>query len=513
MSLLPLARQLLAPALAALMLCLPAWWNGQPLLYPDMPTYLRGAETGVHRWVGSQRLPSWLPPSKSGRSATDAHPLRTKGLTSLDDRIVLAGRSVYYGALLYASHLAGGLGWTVLVQALCVAYLLHLLMVRRWGLAEPTFLAAIAMLALATPLAVYTSLLMPDVFAGLGVLATASLAVYWRRLSQADRWALGALLLFSLAAHASHVAVVAVLWLLALGLRRWRAGWEGLSLPALLVVAGCLAGALAGEALFHRTVTRSVGAPPLRLPHATARLVEMGPGTDLLRQRCPEAGYAACAFADHFPTSWTDFLFSTDPQRGAFALADAPTQRRLSDEQLRFALDVLRGQPVRVLGSMVLDWGRQLTQFGVDVWGYGARELAMYEGRVPPELFATLTRTRAVNTRAYNQAFTALSYASVLGSLALAWTWVRRRGDARWPPPASLPQRFGQLAWLAGAGVVANAGVCATLAAPLDRFQARVVWLLPLLAVSVLAMARQRRRHEAIMPARSPANPTLQGVA
>lgn len=513
-------RRLLAQALAAMVLGLPAWWNGQPLFYPDTPTYLRGAEMGIARLAGPGRIPPWVAPATDATPATGAEAAPARRLTAVNDKVVLAGRSVYYGALLYASHLAGSLWWTVAVQALVAAWVLHLLLVSLWGLGTPAYLGLVALLAAATPLAVYTGLLMPDVFAGLAVLAVAILAVHWRRLARTDRWLLAGLLLFALASHASHVALALALLLWAMVLRWVRPGWEGLSLPAMGVVATCIVAALVAEWGFAQAVTRAVGAPPLRLPHLTARLVDMGPGTDYLRTHCRPTGgtnglqpYAACTFTANYPTAWTDFLFSTDPRRGAFALADAAAKRGLADEQVALALDVLRHDPAGVLGGMALDVPRQLTGFRVDVWGYGPRELAMYAGRIPDALFTGMKSSRGNGTAAVNDAFSVLSYAGMLATLGLALYWARRR---RQGAPACVPQRMEQVAMLAIVGFVANALVCATLASPMDRFQARLAWLPSLLALSVLALAWKRRRAEACAqgPQAIPRTPvTLQGAA
>jgi len=512
--------RLLAPALAALTLALPAAWNGQPLFYPDTPTYLRGAEMGATKLAGSGRLAPWMAPAAGATAggAAVAAPA-APGLTSLDDKVVLAGRSVYYGALLYTSHLAGSLWWTVAAQAVVVAWVLHLLVVRLWGLGAPAYLGMVAALTVATPLGVYTGLLMPDVFAGVAVLAVAMLAVHWRRLSRIDRALLAGGLLFALAGHASHVALALALLALALGLRLRRPAWQGLSWAALGLVTACIAVALAAEWGFSQAVTRAVGAPPLRLPHLTGRLVDQGPGTDYLRTHCPQghpnaspgpAPYAACAFVANYPTAWTDFLFSTDPQRGAFALADAATKRRLSQEQLGLAMQVLRHDPAGVLRGVASDVLVQLASFRVDVWGYGPRELAMYAGRIPEGLFAAMKASRGNGTTAFNDTSTALTYAATLAALGLALLAARQR---RLRAPAAMPHRMEQVMVLCIAGLAANALVCAALASPMDRFQSRLAWLPPMLALSALALAWRRRRATA-GPQPVPRTPvTLQGAA
>jgi len=475
----PFSR-LVAVAGAALLLCVPALWNGLPFFYPDTPTYLRGAEMVTGQVA--RRL--WPAPEAGPPATQDAAPPAARGLTSLQDKIVLAGRSIYYGALLYAAQGAGSLWWGVIAQALCVAAVLHLLMVGLWRVRPAAFLAKMAALSLTTPLAVYSGLLMPDVFAGLTLLALATLAVYWRPLSRLARGMLIGVLLFGLLAHASHTAVAAALLLGALALRRWNPRWHGVSAPALTGVTVCIVLAIAAEWAFAAGVQRAVGAPPLRLPYPTARLIEMGPGTRFLQARCPDAGYAVCAYTANYPTAWDAFLFSDDPARGSFALADADTKRRIVAQQNDFVRAVIAYDPAGVLTGWVTDLARQLLSFRVDVWSFGDRQLAMYEGRVPPQILEAMQASRGRNAPAYNQVLSAVTYASTGAAvlLGLWWAWRRHAGT-----PAQVPERLEQVATLVLAGVAVNALVCVTAASSLDRFQSRVIWLLPFLALTVLA--------------------------
>ena len=494
----------------ALLMSLAALWNGQAFFYPDTPTYLRGAEMGASRVLGPAAFKPWLPvpqaePAPGASTSGPAQPpKRIKPLTSIEDKVVLAGRSVYYGALAYAGYLAGNMWLTVAVQALAVAYVLQLLMGRLWGFSGRQTIFVAAALSLATPLGVYTGFLMPDVFAPLVILCIGTLAVYWQQLGRGQRWMLALILLFGLCAHASHVALAALLLVLALAARWLGRRWRGLSAAALVVTACCIAGAVAAEWAFGKAVTVAVGASPLRLPHPMARLIDLGPGTAYLQQHCPASGFAACAYLQNYPTAWDDFLFSTDPAKGAFALADVATKRRLSEEQLRFAREVIRFDPAGVASGIGVDVLRQLVNFRVDVAGYGSRGLAMFEGRVPDDIFASMQASRAASEQApLNNWLTLSTYALVLASLAvLANSWLRPGtpvsalvGSAGAIDPAR--RLFADFVWTVVAGVVANAVVCATLASSMDRFQARVVWLLPFVALAVLVRANASRSRRA----------------
>ena len=497
----PWIRHVATLLVAALLLCLTALWNGQPFFYPDTPTYLRGAEMGANRLLGPAALKPWLPapmaagaPSASGSAPVAEEPSRRmKPLTSIQDKVVLAGRSAYYGVLVYAGFLAGKMWLAIAVQALAVAYVLQLLMQRLWGLGSREVIGTVVVLSLLTPLGAYTGFLMPDVFAPLAILCMATLAVYWQVLPRRHRWALSLLLLFSLCAHASHAALAVSMLLLALATRWLGSRWRGLAPAALVVVAACIAGAVAAEWAFSKAVTMAVGAPPLRLPHPAARLIDLGPGTAYLRQHCPESNFAACEFLPNYPTSWDDFLFSTDPAKGAFALADAGTKRRLSDEQLRFAAAVLRFDPIGVVTGIGADVLRQLAAFRVDITAYDSRGLAMFEGRMPDDVFADMQASRGAHGSLLNDWLTKSTYVLVLASVLLLAVWRFRPGAGTPALPGPQSVQFSNFVWVVLAGVVMNAVVCAALASSLDRFQSRVVWLVPFMALVLLARVRAHR--------------------
>jgi hypothetical protein len=523
---------------AGLALMAPAAWNGVPLMYPDTPTYLRGAEAAAVHLLGPGRLAPWLPQDGTsltprGASPTESEPAyrvppapRARGLSAVSDQVVLAGRSVYYGALLEASHLAGSLWWAVAFQALCVAWLLQLLWVDAWRLPTGGFVPVVAGLAWATPLGLYTGLLMPDIYAGLAVLASVILMVYGRGLRAGQALGVALLLLFALTAHNSHLAVVTGLLLLTATAPWWmtlgRGGARSTPRPAdspdsglrasavwpsgLAWVAVAILLAWLAEAGFARAVERAVGAPPLRLPHLTARLVDAGPGTEYLQRQCPrmpqDRRWAACEALERYPMPWTDFLFEADPRRGVFAPADAASKRRLSEEQLSLAWSVLRDAPGAVLADLAADVPRQLLAFRIDIWGLGPRELAMYQGRVPASLMDAMVHSLGARHPEWQTLWSALTLASVTGgAVVLAGLMLRGRPRSastgtrtRAGAGDGATARVSRSSALLLTGVVLNAAVCGLLASPLDRFQARIVWLVPLLAAGWLLARRSERR-------------------
>ena len=102
-----------------------------------------------------------------------------------------------------------------------------------------------------------------------------------------------------------------------------------------------------GSTVQHRSrVARDASQPNLRQVHLLhAELFE-----ELM-----QAGFAVCKYKQRLPVGWVDFMFSVDPDKGIFELADRETRRALSDEQVAFALAVFRHEPLQVISGAARD--------------------------------------------------------------------------------------------------------------------------------------------------------------
>ena len=246
-------------ALAALMW--PALYNGQPLFFPDTLTYIRGADAGLEKLTGHST--SWTR-LEDDTSKPDAQMLpgdvaKTVHISSIKDKSVLSGRSVYYGALLYLGDQIGHLWFTVLVQAVLLMLAMGLFFKAFGVTVWPQLAIAGVATGVLTSASFYVSFLMPDLFAAITLLACATL-VGARTLRRIDYYLWTGLLAFSLVSHSSHVLIAAVLLSLAVLIdllqRSW-ANWRGLA-----VIAGCLVLAVGAEiSLQHRCHTTGRRAP------------------------------------------------------------------------------------------------------------------------------------------------------------------------------------------------------------------------------------------------------------
>src|SRR5215813_12037554 len=99
----------------------PALYNGQPIFFADTTAYIRGADAGISKVTGHASV--W---GASARLQT-AEPARAQ-----TQDFVIAGRSVYYGALLYTGDALDRLWPTVFIQA-AIALLVLALTFQNFG--------------------------------------------------------------------------------------------------------------------------------------------------------------------------------------------------------------------------------------------------------------------------------------------------------------------------------------------------------------------------------------------
>jgi hypothetical protein len=376
-------------------------------------------------------------------------------------------RSPTWSLLCYGLAALGGFWLLAALNALAAAAAVELALSRLFGLAPGCRLAAMAGMAAFTSLPWFASYLMPDLYAGLLVLAAATLAFAWRGLGGAERAGLLALYLLSVSFHTSHLP-------LALGLA---------GLAALLPAAGDprLARAARLGLPAAATVAVLLGANWLAFGHATlapqsapfllARSWEDGPARAYLEAACPEAGWAVCAGLDALPSTAQGFLWS--PERSYWGM-NLATRAAVRAEETAILTRAIAADPLGQLRASLANAAEQLGSFGLDdlVIGRGAAVTAEdYTFVYLPEAPAAVWGLSLFSTLVYAGA--ALALPALAGSLA--------GPGARAGAP---------VAGFVLAALLLNAAVCGALSGPHHRYQARVVWLLPLLAGGLLLRPR-----------------------
>ncbi len=431
---------LAAILLGTLLLIWPAVLNGYPLVFSDTGAFL-------HQTLGP---------------------------------LVIWDKPHVYGPLLHLFHWRVTLWGPVLAQGLMLSWLLWLVQRALRGVATAKLHLAVTLGAAALTTAPFTiALLMPDVFAPAVLLALLLLGFCRDALSRAEAAALGLLAALGIAAHLSHLPLAAAIAAIVLLLTRRAAPTLRVALPIMGAIALLLATNLWGHG---RAVLSPHGATFL-----LARLQADGPAARVIRDRCPDSGWYLCAFADRLPMDSDDFLWRPDspvnraPDGSPRFLGGA----LLSAEAGEIVRATLRAHPVEVAWAMLGNALRQLVTAGAGdtlvndhlaaavrpriAEGFPARELAAFDGSL---------QSRGQLPAAVAPILSLHAPVLVLGvALALAALW---RGDA-------LRRRL-----MIGLviGVAANAFATGALSKPHQRYEARILWLVPVVAVIALMPRR-----------------------
>jgi hypothetical protein len=464
------------PAAAALLLW-PALWNGYPIVFADTGTYLSQA---IHRYAG------W-------------------------------DRPVFYSLFMLPLHATVTVWPVIAAQALLASRVLWLVCrVLLPGLSGAVFLAGAAVLAVTTWLPWIVSELMPDLFTPLLVLVLGLLALVPDWLARWERLVLAGLATFMIATQQSSLPLACALVVaeLALGMVakhrdaaacvpapfepfdspwrgdqgfQWRRPVPGRQThrfpalvalvlpPALAVLALCTANLAA-----HGRFTIS----PFGNIFLLARVIYDGPGMATIRRDCATERWRLCPFADRFPATSDDFLWAPDSP-----LYQAGGPKRVSEDAGAMIRTTLRTAPAAELQAALANTLEQLSRFssgdGLNPWpvqvtppierDFPAREAAAYASAlqqtgalaVPPAL-ATLHRVVAL--------------AGVAGCLLLLPVALWRRSPCAW---------FLLVVLLT---LPVSAAITGALSAPHDRYQARIMWLPPFIAVLSVAALRTRTR-------------------
>jgi hypothetical protein len=428
----------LAAVFCGALLIAPAVWNGFPLLQYDTGGYLA-------RWYEGTLVPS---------------------------------RAVVYGLILNAG--APLSFWPVVILQAALTVWVIALTLRAHGFGRNPLLLAgmIAVLSLISTLPWLTSILLTDIFAGLGVLALYLLLLRPGSLSRGERFALIALIAISAATHSATIAVLlalifagVLLWLVQprrMPLARVGNGVLALTIGAVLVLAANFA------------VAKRLAWTPGGFALSFGRMLQDGIVKKYLDDRCPDPKLRLCVYKDQLPDDadvwfWGSALFD---KLGRFA--------GLAAEMQTIAVDSLFKYPAWQAQTAGVATIRQLiavhTGEGVvdHVW-HTYRIIEQYT----PQLVTAMRAARQQKGELSFVVINGLQYLVALIAMALLPIFILLAYRQKVPD-------VGELAVTCGLALVANAFICGTLSNPHDRYGARLVWIAAL--TGVIAVLRLTSR-------------------
>ena len=459
-----------------------AIYNGYPFFYFDTHAYYTGGQKSVGALLAfTCNLGLGCTASAAGDAVSSE--ISTSLIAGADgtsqSATISTGRSPFYGVFLYLSEQAANIWLVVAAHALATSWLLYVacryLLTDRRSLG---FLCVIAIVTAFSSAPFFVNYLMPDVFAGLYILAAALLIAFYERLTWVELVALGLLLACSMLFHRSHVLAAAmllgsvtlfVLFFARIRLRR--------AAPPLALIGATVAIGAVGFIMLDFAVSKMTGQVATPPPFLLARVIEDGPGTSYLRQACGEKHYAVCRFVDRMPIQEGDFLWSREPERGVWYVVSPEERVQIAQEQYAIVLRSFLHAPLAQMEAITENFGQQVIHFGVVEFDVGERLKRFisdsFGGARAEQFLASRIARDDIDLNDLN-ALSAVHYLAVIGALILLllrFRWLETGAKAG--------------VAIVLAGVVLNALATGTVSTPDHRFQARVIWLLPALAAIV----------------------------
>jgi MFS family permease len=473
--------------------------NGQPFFFPDSTNYIRAADLAVHLASGRTISTAWtaryaedLPVARpSPATPPSARPVKPGAAHSntandLKSGLVMSGRSPYIGALIYAGWVLGWFWPFVLLQAV-IAYLLIIMVLRRFDLERAGIVTLVTLvLALTTSLPTYNSMLLADGFASFGMLALALLALPGRL----RRWELAflvAVMVMSAIAHLTHLMML--LGMTGALVLLWLLGWLRVPPRAWFAAVGTIVVAVLALQATTFATRVALGRAPQLLPLLTSRFYADGPGQKFIEAGCDGNRFEACRIPMGKPYNNTAWLFSNDPRYGAYMLA-TPTQRRImGEEDVAFALAVLRTYPIEQITASARNTLQQVLFIDYDALNQGCGMAPSCWQSLPPVVRARFLHSPSGRNAWPRDLMNGVLYAAVIASL-LALT-VTLPMLARRDRGAFVLMR--SLLVITGVGMLVCCFFGGAVADPQYRYQGRLIWLPVFFALVAVLRARQAR--------------------
>lgn len=452
-------------AILILLFIWPAIYNNQPLFSRDTSAYIRGFDAGIVRLLGHESTWTTWASALSAKTETVG-----QNGSFQSPSFIIGGRSVLYGALLYLGHILRGFWATIAIQA-SVALAAVALTLRHFRSFDWTRLIIVAgALGTLTSLPFFASFLLPDLFAGLAILAVGNLVAFGHKLKVGELVFWAAVLSVAAIFHPSHLALVGALLLVSVAVAIFLPSVPhyGIAAIGIALIIG-----MASELIFSRAVEYLTGASPARPPVVMARIIADGPGASYLRKNCTAPEFVACEFSDHLVTNSDAFLWDTSPNTGIYSPAPKQKRRALGDEQYRFAAAVFVHYPIASLAALARDAGEQLAMIGVG--GFPGAVQEAYPS--VPQSYAKAILASPMGRDSFS---IAISSGLIVTTLILSLMFIVAAFATHWK---RLSREIKIICLVAAFGILTNAVVCGALSGPHERYQSRLTWLIPLLAL------------------------------
>ena len=454
------SRFVLFSLLAALLLSWPLLGFGRPSYIQDSAAYYKGGRAAVSYALAKlDRSEDVFTGAEQTKASAGLTPSPGEG-----KREISGVRSITYSVAAYLLSAPGAtLVLLTIVQAIAAGIVIVATLGAFGGLPVRRTMAALVVLAGTSTVAPVSFLALPDIFAGLLVGSMVLLTVVPFRLSLGVRLLCAGIATFSVTSHASHIVLAGGMTILGIGwiavnryrhrpLAPWTWAW---------IIAPLLIGALTVVAL-NRFAFGETSLTSKRYPFTLARSVDDGPGRWYLEKHCAELRYTICTvYPDGLPKGGAlEFLWG---ESGVVNKATPAQLDRIRAEEAEIVLAAAREYAGFEFRTHAFNLARQLVNFTP----YPFKDRLVLDQSGTPQLAPAPQDSRRILLIV--KILTSISAA--MGTVWLVRVFFKRRALR----PVIALMFF---------GVLGNALTCVLLSAVAARYQARVVWLIPLLALT-----------------------------
>ena len=425
-----------------------AFFNRYPLLSPDSLDYIKQGS----RIITASQVP---------RSAF------TAGMTARAEIYCLALLPLHWNRT----------PWPILAaQSLLASYVIWLIVRCVAGRGHRAiFPPVIVLLSALTSISWFASSVAPDILGSLVYLSMYLLLFEDENLTGLHRWAVSAVMFLGIVSHTTHIllsmGVAAIFTLLVI--LRW-APMRGYG-PRILKVTAIIAFGVLSQVMLHGYLYGKLSLSGQHPPYLTARLVADGPARLYLQQHCQASSWVICKRVSDLPRNSDEFLWLPT---GVWQAATMQDKEQMLREETPLLIATLRTYPRAQFHRSLDNFGEQFLQYRLSDFmsnafvretadsimpGAGARYVA---GRQWHDSLPALSATR-IEVKV-------VSWSAVALVPLLIWAGLKRRSRMLALAITILPT------------LVLNALICGVLSEVANRYQARIIWLVPFLAIVLI---------------------------
>jgi len=482
--------------------------DGRPVVFSD---------TNIYVWMGHMQLRPLryaLGPLIGGpTSAADDPDVADEPPADMRLRHTeMDARSPWFGLVLCIVTDLGGLWAYAALQCVAASYAVRALWRAAVGGDLLEHLGVMALLAVGTTLPFFAGFAMPDLWAGVGLAALATLLFLPQRLGRSTKIALFVLVAAAMTFHRSNaMAAVPAAMAAALAARMmWGVPWRRMT-PGLLMFLAALASAAALQGGYEAAVRMSSGDQLRSPPFLAARILADGPGRTYLKRSCGQgARWALCRFASLPLDDSQAILWSGDPRKGVFGRANVEERILIDRQQIPFVLSAIAADPAGSVRAALNNAWLTLVNVNLEdplrdphVYLTDPDWKDTYIADLVHDMGSCGPDERGCRPR-FDPAPLAVWHGAVM-LVALAWlAWAMSDKRTR---RLVLDQGLGPVILFLLAALVFNAAATGILSGPFSRYQARIAWLpllAALLAAKAVVLARRGRRAIDAGPFRGP---------